>query len=59
MVETVKDTVATKIEIVDLPEETTENRGLRFWLIVSALLIVAAAVFMIARRLTSDEEDKD
>jgi len=58
MVETVKD--APRIEIVDQPEEITGNRGLRFWLIVSAILVITSAVFMVIRRLTSeDKEDKD
>jgi hypothetical protein len=57
MVETIKDAVAEKIEIVDQPEEITEQRGLTLWLALAAMLVLVVASFVVVRRLKRKEEE--
>lgn len=58
MANAVKEVVKEKIEVVEQPEETTKGSGFKFWLLISAVLAVAAAAFFVVRRFmgASSEE---
>ncbi len=52
------DPVAEKIEIVDQPDEETERKGFKLWLVAPLMLVVAAvSTFFLLRR--SKNADKD
>lgn len=55
MAQTVQDPIRERIEIVDQPEDISEQGSKRLWLIPIALVVIAT-LFFVVRRFTSQKE---
>ena len=56
MAQTVQDPKHERIEIVDQPEDISEQEPKRFWLSIPIALVVIATLFFVVRRFTSKKE---
>ncbi|HLZ60133.1 MAG TPA: hypothetical protein VKR06_24550 [Ktedonosporobacter sp.] len=58
MASAVKEGQAERIEIVDQPEESTEQGRSKSWLIIPLVLLLGAiGMFVVVRRFFKDEEE--
>jgi hypothetical protein len=56
MAQAVQDPKRERIEIVDQPEDISEQGPKKFWLSVPIALVVIATLFFVVRRFTSKKE---
>ena len=56
MAQTVQDSKRERIEIVDQPEDISEQEGMKLWLRIPIALVVIAVLFFFVRRFTSKKE---
>ena len=56
MAQTVQDPKHERIEIVDQPEDISEQEPKKFWLSIPIALVVIATLFFVVRRFTSKKE---
>ena len=56
MAQTVRDPKQERIEIVDQPEDISEQEPKKFWLSIPIALVVIATLFFVVRRFTSKKE---
>jgi hypothetical protein len=55
----VKDIVIEKIELLTNPEAETEQKGLNFWLLIpAAVLVVGTVAFFVVRRMLTTKTEK-
>jgi hypothetical protein len=57
MVQTVQDSKRERIEIVDQPEDISEQKPKKFWLGIPIALAVIATLFFVVRRFTGKREE--
>jgi hypothetical protein len=57
MAQTVQDTIRERIEIVNQPEDVSEQGQKKPWLVIPIALVVIAALFFVVRRFTSKQEE--
>jgi len=55
--QTVQDPKRERIEIVDQPEDISEQKPKKFWLGIPVALAVIATLFFVVRRFTSKKEE--
>ena len=55
--QTVQDPKRERIEIVDQPEDMSEQKPKKFWLGIPVALAVIATLFFVVRRFTSKKEE--
>jgi len=57
MAQTVQDTIRERIEIVNQPEDVSEQGQKKPWLVIPIALVVIATLFFVVRRFTSQKEE--